>query len=71
MGKKNKNSMAEKMKERAIVAPDSRSAKVVKRVNHADVEELNRSIKPILDQNEQERIASREAAEDMIIGYKG
>lgn len=62
--------MAEKMKKRGIVAPDSRSSKVVKRVKRCDVVELNRSMEPIIRQNERERIASEQAVAGSIFGWK-
>ncbi len=47
--------MAEKMKEKAIPAIDTKVSKeIVKTVSRVDVEELNRSIKPIIEQNHKE-----------------
>ena len=48
-------SMAEKMKQKAIPATITKVSKeIVKTVSKADVEELNRSIKPIIEENHKE-----------------
>ena len=54
--------MAEQMKKKAIKATSAtRSSVVVKRIPRCDVVELNRSMEPIINQNERERRAMTEA----------
>lgn len=64
-------SMAEKMKKKSIKATSAtRSAEVVKRIPRCDVVELNRTMEPIIRQNERERIASEQAIAGAIFGWK-
>lgn len=54
--------MADKMKEKAIPATSAKkSAVIVQRISRADVVELNRSMEPIVQQNEIEYRASSDA----------
>lgn len=54
--------MAAKMKKRAIKATSAtRSTVVIKRVPRCDVVALNRTMEPVIRQNERERIASEES----------
>lgn len=63
--------MAAKMKKKAIKATSAtRSTKVVKRIQRCDVVELNRTMEPIIRQNERERIASEQAVAGSIFGWK-
>ena len=63
--------MAEKMKRKVIKAISAtRSATVVKRVSRCDIVELNRTMEPIIRQNERERIASEESVAGSISGWK-
>jgi hypothetical protein len=63
--------MAAKMKKRAIIATSAtRSTKVVKQIPRCDVVELNRTMEPIIRQNERERIASEQAVAGSIFGGK-
>lgn len=64
-------SMAEKMKRKAIKATSAaRSKEVVKRIPRCDVVELNRTMEPIIRQNERERIASEQAVAGAVFGWK-
>lgn len=64
-------SMAEKMKEKAMPATNTKvSKKIVKAISKADAEELNRSIKPIIEQNHKELRESWEEMHDKYIGTK-
>lgn len=64
-------SMAEKMKEKAIPATDTKVSKeIVKTISRADVEELNRSMKPIIEQNHRELRESWEEMHDKYVGAK-
>ncbi|MCM1500268.1 MAG: hypothetical protein NC124_17535 [Clostridium sp.] len=64
-------SMAEKMKRKSIKATSAtRSVEVVKRIPRCDVVELNRTMEPIIRQNERERIASEQAMAGAIFGWK-
>lgn len=63
--------MAEKMKRKAIKATSAaRSTEVVKRIPRCDVVELNRTMEPIIRQNERERIASEQAVAGAVFGWK-
>lgn len=63
--------MAKKMKLRAIRATSAtRSTKIVKRIPRCDVIELNRSMEPVIRQNERERVASEQAVAGAIFGGK-
>ncbi len=63
--------MAAKMKKKAIKATSAtRSTTVVKRIPRCDVVELNRTMEPIIRQNERERIASEESVAGAIFGWK-
>lgn len=63
--------MAEKMKTKAIRAVSvSCSPNVVKKIKRADVVELNRSMEPVIRQNERERIASEQEVAGSIFGWK-
>lgn len=63
--------MAAEMKKRAIKATSAtRSATVVKRIPRCDVVELNRTMEPIIRQNERERIASEESVAGSVFGWK-
>lgn len=65
------SSMAEKMQEKAISATDTKVSKeIVKTVSRADVEALNRSMKPIIEQNHQELRESWEEMHDKYVGTK-
>ena len=49
--------MAKRMKTKAIKATSAtRSTKVVKRIPRCDVVELNRTMEPVIRQNERERM---------------
>lgn len=62
-------SMALKMKEKAIKASDAtRCREIVHSVSRADVIALNRTMEPIIRQNERERIASEQAVVGTIFG---
>ena len=61
--------MFEEMKKKRLKATFTTcSAKVLKRIPRSDVVELNRTIEPIIRQNERERIASEDKIADMIVG---
>jgi len=61
--------MATKMKARAIKATSAtRSTKVVKRIPRCDVVELNRTMEPVIRQNERERVAGEQAIAGVIFG---
>lgn len=63
--------MAEKMKKRAKRATlATRSDKVVKRIQRSDVVELNRTMEPIIRQNEHERVASEQSVAGSVFGRK-
>lgn len=63
--------MATKMKAKAIKATSAtRSTKVVKRIPRCDVVELNRTMEPVIRQNERERVASEQAVAGSIFGGK-
>ena len=63
--------MAAKMERKAIKATSAtRSATVVKRIPRCDVVELNRTMEPIIRQNERERIASEESVAGSTFGWK-
>ena len=63
--------MAVKMKQKAIKATSAtRSANVVKRIPRCDVVELNRTMEPIIRQNERERIASEDSVAGATFGWK-
>ena len=63
--------MAAKMKKKAIKATSAtRSTKVVKQIPRCDVVELNRTMEPIIRQNERERIASEQAVAGAVFGWK-
>jgi|GEM_PF-7036762 len=63
--------MAAKMKRKAIKATSvTRSATVIKRIPRCDVVELNRTMEPIIHQNERERIASEESVAGSTFGWK-
>ena len=63
--------MAKKMQAKAIKATlASRSTKVVKTIRRCDVVELNRTMEPIIRQNERERLASEQAVAGSIFGGK-
>lgn len=64
-------SMAEKMKEKAIPATDTKvSNEIIKVVSIAEKEELNRSMKPIIEQNHKELRESWEEMHDKYVGTK-
>ena len=48
----------------------TRSTKVVKRIPRCDVVELNRTMEPVIRQNERERVASEQAVAGAIFGGK-
>lgn len=63
--------MAEQMKRKAIQATSAaRSMEVVKRIPRCDVVELNRTMEPIIRQNERERIASEQAVAGAVFGWR-
>lgn len=63
--------MAAKMKQRAIRATSAkRSNNIVKRIDRCDVVELNRTMEPIIRQNERERIASEQTVAGATFGWK-
>lgn len=63
--------MARKMQAKAVKATlVSRSTKVVKTIRRCDVIELNRTMEPIIRQNERERLASEQAVVGSIFGGK-
>lgn len=63
--------MAEQMKKKAIPATATKvSKKVVKRVDRADIIELNRTLEPIIQQNHKELNDSWETVHNEIVGTK-
>lgn len=63
--------MADQMKKKAIPATDTKISKeVVKRVDRADIIELNRTLEPIIQQNHKELNDSWEAVHNEIVGTK-
>ena len=63
--------MAKRMKTKAIKATSgTRTTRVVKRIPRCDVVELNRTMEPVIRQNERERVASEQAVAGAIFGGK-
>ena len=63
--------MSARLKEKAKKASSvTRSTEVVKRIPRSDVVELNRTMEPVIRQNERERIASEEAVAGVVFGWK-
>ena len=61
--------MAEQMKKKAIPWTSvNHSKKIIKKVNRAEVVELNRTLEPIIKQNHRELIASWEEEHDKTVG---
>lgn len=61
--------MAEQMKKKAIPGTSvNHSKKIIKKVNRAEVVELNRTLEPIIKQNHRELIASWEEEHDKTVG---
>ena len=60
--------MAELMKKKAIPGTSvKRSRKIIKKVNRAEVVELNRTLEPIIKQKHRELIASWEEEHDKTV----